>query len=159
MIKIQERILQVLDKTHLMSLAVSDENGPWVADLIFIHDKNLNVYWMSDPKTRHSMAILKNHRVAASITASTKSKEPNFGGQIEGVAAQLKGIQFDLLIKHLAKRGYQKPKLSEAKKILDGDLWYKLKTFKIGLIDEENFGYERQDLILGQQQTSSNSIG
>jgi hypothetical protein len=33
-------------------------------------------------------------------------------------------------------------------KILDGDLWYKLTPIKIGLVDEENFGSDRQELAL-----------
>jgi uncharacterized protein YhbP (UPF0306 family) len=99
---------------------------------------------MSDPDTRHSKAILKNKKVAGSITQSTKSKEPNFGIQLEGKAEQLEGIQFELLVKHLVKRNHPKPELSQAKKILDGDRWYKLIPSKIFLIDEEHFGYDRQ---------------
>ena len=148
MIDIRERIIEVLSQTHLMSLAISDVNGPWVADVIFIYDEDLNIYWMSDPETRHSQAILGNNRVAGSITYSTKSKEHNFGIQFEGVAEQLEGVQFNLLIKHLAKRNYPKPELAQALKILDGDLWYKLTPTKIGLVDEKNFGGDRQELSL-----------
>lgn len=146
MIDIRKRIIEVLSQTHLMSLAVSDVNGPWVADVIFIYDDDLNIYWMSDSETRHSKAILENNKVAGSITCSTKSKELNLGIQFEGVAEQLEGVQFNLLVKHLAKRNYPKPELSQALKILDGDLWYKLTPTKIGLVDEENFGGDRQEL-------------
>ncbi|MCX6714166.1 MAG: hypothetical protein NTV48_03645 [Candidatus Vogelbacteria bacterium] len=148
MIDIRKRIIEVLSQTHLMSLAVTDVNGLWVADVIFVYDDNLNIYWMSDSETRHSKAILGNNKVAGSITYSTKSKEPNFGIQFEGVAEQLEGIQFNLLVKHLAKRNYPKPELSQAMKILDGDLWYKLTPTKIGLVDEESFGCDRQELNL-----------
>jgi uncharacterized protein YhbP (UPF0306 family) len=128
-----------------MSLATHDDTGSWVADVIFIYDEDfINIYWMSDPQTRHSKAILKNNKVAGSITYSTKSKESNFGIQFEGIAEQLEGIQFELLVKHLAKRGYPMPELSQAEKILDGDCWYKLTPSKIFLIDEDNFGYDRQ---------------
>ena len=148
MIDIKKRIFEVLKQTHLMSLGVSDKNGPWIADVIFIYDNEFNLYWMSDPEARHSEAILENNKVAGSITNSTKSRETNFGIQFEGIAEKLEGIQFKLLVKHLAKRGYPKPELSQASKVLDGDLWYKLKPTMIGLIDEKNFGYDRQDLNL-----------
>lgn len=148
MVEVRERILEVLNKTHLMSLGTCDNEGPWVADIIFIYDEDFNLYWMSDADTRHSRAILNNANVAGSITYSTKSKEPNFGIQFEGVAEQLPGVQFQLLVKHLAKRAYPKPKLSHAKKILDGDLWYKVTPSKIFLIDEENFGYDRQSFAM-----------
>lgn len=146
MVDIRERIKEVLAKTHLMSLGVVDAQGPWVADVVFIYDDDMNIYWMSDPEARHSKAILKNNRVAGSITHSTQSKEPNFGIQFEGVAEQLEGVQFQLLIKHLAKRKHPQPDLSQAAKILDGDMWYKVTPTLIGLIDEENFGYDRQML-------------
>ena len=146
MINIKSRIFEVLDKSYLMSLATQDDNGPWVADLIFIHDEKPNIYWMSDSEARHSKAILKKNNVAGSITLSTKSKDKNLGIQFEGFAEQLKGVQFELLVKHLAKSGYPIPKLSQAKKILDGDCWYKLTPSRIFLIDEENFEYERRGL-------------
>lgn len=148
MTDIRQRILEVLQKTHLMSLGVVDEKGPWVADVVFIFDEDLNIYWMSDPDARHSRAVRENKKAAGSITYSTRSKEPNFGLQIEGAAGQLEGVQFALLVKHLAKRNYPKPKISDAKKLLDGDCWYKLIPKKIGLIDEENFGHERQEFLL-----------
>jgi len=150
MVDIRKRILEVLDQTHLMSLAINDSNGPWVADVLFIYDDNLNIYWMSDPATRHSKAIQENNKVAGSITHSTKSKEANFGIQFNGIAEQLEGVQFKLLVKHLVKRGYPKPKLSQAMKLLDGDCWYKLIPTRIGLIDEKHFGYDRQELDLQQ---------
>ena len=37
----------------------SRRRGIWVADVIFIHDDDLNVYWMSHPECRHSKAILE----------------------------------------------------------------------------------------------------
>jgi len=146
MINIKNRIIEVLKTTHLMSLATNDENGPWVADVVFIHDKDLNIYWMSDPNTRHSKAISLNKKSAGTITYSTKSKELNFGIQFEGISEKLEGVQINLLTKHLAKRGHSKPKLLQASEILDGDSWYKLTPTKIYLIDEKNFGFNRQEL-------------
>lgn len=143
---IKSRVLEVLKNTHLMSLATNDKKGPWVADVIFIHDKDINIYWMSDPNTRHSKAILLNKKSAGTITYSTKSKELNFGIQFEGISEKLEGIQINLLTKHLTKRGHPKPKLLQALEILDGDSWYKLTPTKIYLIDEENFGFKRQEL-------------
>ncbi len=127
-----------------MSLATVDDAGVWVADVIFIFDENWNIYWLSAPDTRHSQAILKNNKVAGTITLSTKKNEPNFGIQFEGKAERLEGIQFSLLVKHWAKRGHPAPEMSQALKLLDGDCWYKLLPTNIGLIDEENFGFDRQ---------------
>ncbi len=128
-----------------MSLATQDEKGVWVADVIFIYDGNLTLYWMSDPDCRHSKAVLENSGVAGSITASTRSGEQNFGIQFEGAAAKVEGVRYDLALKHLAKRG--KPAPQETDDVLQGDSWYSLKPTKIRLIDEENFGYNTQDFV------------
>lgn len=143
---INDRVKTILEQTHLMSLSTIDGQGPWAADVIFVFDEELNLYWISDPDARHSRAVRENHKAAAAITFSIRSKEPNLGLQMEGMAEQLEGVQFELLIKHLAKRGYKMPKLDQAKKLLDGDVWYRLKPTRMFLIDEENFGFERQEV-------------
>jgi uncharacterized protein YhbP (UPF0306 family) len=146
MIDIRKRVIEVLNQTHLMSLGTLDKNGVWVADLVFIFDDNLNIYWLSEPECRHSKAILENNKIAATITQSTKSKEPNFCIQLEGVAERLKGARFDLIIKHWTKRSHPIPNISDALKVLEGDCWYKLTPTNIQIIDEKNFGFDRQEL-------------
>ncbi len=143
------RVLEVLQQTHLMSLGTVDPGGVWVADVIFLHDDDLNLYWMSAPDSRHSRAVLESGRAAGTITYSTKSKEPNLGIQFEGIAERLDGVRFDLIIKHWAKRGHAAPEVSRALELLDGDRWYKLVPTRIELIDEEHFGFERQTVLLG----------
>ncbi|MFA6295179.1 MAG: pyridoxamine 5'-phosphate oxidase family protein [Candidatus Paceibacterota bacterium] len=146
MIDIRKRVLEVLNNTHLMSLGTSDKDGIWVADVIFLYDEDLNIYWLSAPDCRHSKAILENNKVAGSITYSTKNKELNFGIQLEGEVERLEGIRFDLIIKHWTKRNHKIPDISKALEVLGGDCWYKLTPTRIELIDEENFGFDRQKL-------------
>lgn len=146
----RDRAMEVLRNTHLMSLGTFDGEGVWVADLIFLHDDDLNIYWISSPDARHSKAILKNEKVAGTITCSTKSKEPNFGIQFEGKAEKLEGLRIDLMAKHWAKRGHKIPSIAEATEWLGGESWYKLRPTKMELIDEVNFGFERQSVELGK---------
>ena len=143
---VRPQVLEVLRNSHLMSLATWDESGLWVADLIFVYDDNLNLYWMSDPDCRHSKAILKHPAVAGSITVSTAKKEPNFGIQFEGHAKKIPGARYDLAVKHFAKRGHPAP--LETDDVLQGDSWYQLTPTKIRLIDEEHFGFHAQDVSL-----------
>ena len=149
MIDIRTRVIDVLNTTHLMSLGTCDKDGVWVADVIFLFDEELNIYWLSSPDCRHSRAILENNMVAATITNSTKKKELNFGIQLAGKAERLEEIRFDLIMKHWAKRNHKIPDISKALEVLDGDCWYKLIPTKIELIDEKNFGFNRQSLRLG----------
>jgi len=130
-----------------MSLATLDDGGPWVSDLVYVYDEDLNIYWMSDPEVRHSKAILKNALVAGAITISNKSKELNLGIQFSGKAEKIDGPRHDLAIKHLTKRGYPEPK--ETDDILQGDSWYVLRLRRqIDLIDEENHGYDKKSFEL-----------
>lgn len=143
---LRERVKEVLRGTHLMSLATRDAEGLWVADVIFIYDDDLTLYWMSDPAARHSRAILKSEEAAGTITASAAGKVPNLGIQFAGHAEKIDGPRYDLAVKHYAKRGRPEPK--EEDDVLEGDSWYKLTFTKLKLIDEENFGYDAQDIAL-----------
>jgi uncharacterized protein YhbP (UPF0306 family) len=142
---LKSRVPEVLEQAHLMSLATNDDGGVWVADVIFLFDDDLNLYWMSDPEARHSVAIEKSGRAAGTITATTRSGEPNFGIQFAGVAEKIIGARHDLAVKHYAKRG--KPAPAETEDVLEGDAWYVLKPTKLRLIDETNFGFDTQDVL------------
>lgn len=137
-----KRLLEeVLNKGYLMSLATLDDGGVWVADVIYIHDDNLNIFWMSDSETRHSQALLKNLKVAGTITVSRQG-ENNLGMQFEAVAEKIDGPRFDLATKHYLKR--KKPAPKETDDVLEGDSWYVLKPTKIELINEKLFGFEKK---------------
>ena len=45
--ELKQLIQEVLEKGYLMSLATLDDGGVWVADVIYIHDDDLNIFWMS----------------------------------------------------------------------------------------------------------------
>lgn len=143
--EIKSLIQEVLGKGYLMSLATVDSGGVWVADVIYIFDEDLNIYWMSDPGARHSQAVLQNNKIAGTITVSAQG-EDNLGIQFEGIAEKIEVARYDLAIKHFAKR--KKPIPAETEDILQGDSWYILKSKKIELICERLFGFEKQKLEL-----------
>ncbi|OGZ69868.1 MAG: hypothetical protein A3D44_03140 [Candidatus Staskawiczbacteria bacterium RIFCSPHIGHO2_02_FULL_42_22] len=142
---IRELIKEVLGKGYLMSLGTIDDGGVWVCDVIFIFDDQLNIFWMSDPNTRHSKAILQNKKVAGTITVNLPG-EYNLGIQFEGRAEKIEGARFDLAKKHYAKRRKSEPK--EVDDVLDGDSWYRLIPAKIELIHEKLFGFNKQKFQL-----------
>lgn len=124
-----------------MSLATIDDGGIWAADVIYVFDDDFNIYWISDPEARHSKAILKNPKVAGTITVSGAG-EDNLGIQFEGTAQKIEGERYDLARKHYAKRN--KPAPSENEDVLERDSWYILKPAKIELICERLFGFDKQ---------------
>lgn len=144
-VDIKPFIQEVLEKGYLISLATQDGGGVWVADVIYIFDDKLNIYWMSDAEVRHSQAILKNSQVAGTITVSGPG-EDNLGIQFEGVAEKIEGPRYDLAQKHFAKRS--KPVPQESDDVLQGDSWYVLRPAKIELTNEALFGFEKQQFKL-----------
>src|SRR3989344_9137677 len=133
---------EILDQGYLMSLGTLDESGPWVSDVIFVND-GLDIYWLSLENTRHSKAILKNPKVAATITISNNAGEKNIGLQIEGIAEKIEGDVFEIAKKHRLKRN--KPVPEKEGEILDpGESWYKLSPTKIEIINEPLWGFEKK---------------
>ena len=141
---IRRRINEVLDQGYLMSFAVSDDGGVWASDVIYVHDDDLRIYWMSDPDVRHSKAIHANGNVAGTITVSGQG-EDNLGIQFAGVAEKLDGPRHDLAVKHFMKRN--KPAPNETDDVLQGDSWYVLRPTRIDLIHERLFGFEKRTFI------------
>ena len=140
-------IEEILNKGYVMSLATFDEGGIWVSDVVFINDAEFNIYWISQISTRHSKAIKKNRRVAASITIS-KPGEANEGLQIEGFAETVDRTSLEMVKKHLEKRAGQLPHKKpfiENDKLIDPEMsWYKLIPKKIELINERYYGFAKQ---------------
>ena len=147
MIDIGSRVREVLDKGYLMSLGTVDDGGVWVADIVYVADDELNIYWMSNPDFRHSKAIAKNAKVAGTITVSQKQGDLDFAVQLEGAAEKLDGARLTIATKFLMKKG--KPGPSKVLNILmKGYSWYKLVPTKIELIDQKNFDFQKQKISL-----------
>ncbi len=127
-----------------MSLAIVDGNGPWVSDVVYVND-GTSLYWLSEEKTRHSQAILKNPKVAVAITLSNRRGEKNVGLQIEGMAKKVEGNIYEMAVKHRLKRKKEPPR-GEERFLDEGESWYKLTPTKIELIHEPKFGYNKKVL-------------
>lgn len=141
--ELKKLIKEVLDKGYLMSLATVDDGGVWVSDVIYVHDDNFNIFWMSNTETRHSKALMENLEIAGTITISGQG-EKNLGIQFKGRGYKIEGARYDLAIKHFTKRKKAIPK--ETDDVLEGDSWYMMQPKSIELICEEFFGFDRQTL-------------
>ena len=76
MTNIKQKITEVLEQGYLMSLGTVDDRGVWVADVIYVFDDDLNLYWMSKTFRRHSETIDKtNSQVAGTITISNNGEK------------------------------------------------------------------------------------
>lgn len=80
-----ERIAQVLDANHVMSLATSGVDGAHAASLFYARDR-LSLIWVSEARTRHSSELDRDHRVAATIAPDTSDHRAIYGIQVHGAA-------------------------------------------------------------------------
>lgn len=90
---IRELVISYLREAKLMTLATVRNNKPWVASAWYVHDENLNLYFISRKNRRHSLELKENPNVAGTITIPhTKgSGEKVRGLQYEGIVKETNG--------------------------------------------------------------------
>lgn len=79
------RIAAFLDTHHVVSLATTGPNGPHAANVFYARD-DLALVWVSDPKSRHSMELGTDGRVAATVAPDYVDFDDIRGVQISGYA-------------------------------------------------------------------------
>ncbi len=87
-LELEEQVLQYLRDHHTMTLATVGPEGPWAAGLFYVNDE-FNLYWLSDPRARHSRNIAFDSHVAVTIHEDYWDWRHIQGIQMEGFAEQL----------------------------------------------------------------------
>ncbi|MBI2581434.1 pyridoxamine 5'-phosphate oxidase family protein [Candidatus Woesearchaeota archaeon] len=64
---IEEFVRKYLKEGRMLQIATVDEGQPWSCTVYYASDEDLNIYWISEPNTRHSREIQKHSKVAGSI--------------------------------------------------------------------------------------------
>lgn len=95
MIDIEATIREHIQKTIHMSLGTSSNNIPWVCEVHFAYDDQLNVYFRSKSSRRHSLEIATNPNVAGSIVKQHTLGDSVVGIYFEGSAEMLSGVHTD----------------------------------------------------------------
>ncbi len=140
--KLRELITDYLQKAKMMQLATSMDNQPWVCNVWFASDEDLNIYWFSSTNRRHSEEITKNPKVAAAIVLPLTPKDPPRGLQLQGVAEVLnKQKDIDKAISVYKDRIFPIENINEL--IEDKEKphkFYRIKPTQFVLFDAVNFG-------------------
>ena len=89
---IEETIRQYLPQVIHLSLATSANNKPWISEVHYVFDTDLNLYFRSKPDRRHSLEIASNPEVAGNIVAQHQLGEQVRGVYFEGRAEILKDV-------------------------------------------------------------------
>lgn len=92
---VEKAIREYLPGVIHMSLATCVNNKPWVCEVHFVYDDDLNLYWRSKPDRRHSQEIAINPHVAGNIVEQHGMDDKPRGLYFEGTAEQLNGIDAD----------------------------------------------------------------
>ena len=79
----EKRIVEFINKHHVLTLATSVENNPWCANCFYVYLEDENCFvFTSDDKTKHVQDVNSNSRVAGSVVLETS------------VVGKIRGIQF-----------------------------------------------------------------
>jgi uncharacterized protein YhbP (UPF0306 family) len=88
----RESIRQMLEAHNTLSLATCNDGKPWVASLFFASDNKLNLYFVSDYRTRHARDIEVTGEAVATVNGDCKLWTDVRGLQISGVVAKVAGL-------------------------------------------------------------------
>jgi len=131
-------IQDYLGQIKMMHLATIFEGKPWTCNVWFATDEDLNFYWLSSTKVRHSQALLTDKDVAAAIWLQQGPEDmPVQGIQIEGTAEILTDqAEIEKAIKCYSERIFG---IDQIKQFMASPYeprrFYRLKPSKIMLLD------------------------
>lgn len=100
---VEKAIREYLPEVMHLSLGTSRENRPWVCEVHFAYDEDLNLYFVSNTVRRHSREIADNPAVAGNVVTQHGPADKPRGVYFEGTARMLEGVTED----HPAYRAYQ----------------------------------------------------
>lgn len=128
---IEAIVREYIDKSLHMSLGTSANNKPWVCEVHFAYDEDLNLYWRSLTSRRHSQEIAQNPNVAGNIVRQHGLTDVPHGIYFEGTAEQIVDeAERQRVFPYMQKRlGTSETKLEEARDP-NGHQFYKLTVSK-----------------------------
>lgn len=89
---VEKVVREYLPEVIHLSLATSRNNVPWMCELMFSFDSDLNLYFRSLSSTRHCQEILENPVVAGNIVKQHLPGQKPRGVYFEGVASVCENV-------------------------------------------------------------------
>lgn len=74
--RVRERLEELLDVQHLLTLSTTGEAGPWACTLAFAWDEDYDLYFVSRTGTRHVEELRADPRVAVALHAPSSDPDP-----------------------------------------------------------------------------------
>lgn len=89
---LEDKINEYLKTQRLMALATYGKS-PWIANVYYVHDDELNIYFLSKHGREHCQSIESDNRVTVAIADSHQPiYKPQKGLQISGTAESINVI-------------------------------------------------------------------
>lgn len=128
---VEQIVRENISKTIHMSLATCIDNKPWVCEVHFAYDDNLNLYFISKESRRHSQEIAINANVSGDIVKQHQPGDSVIGVYFEGLAEKLDNVGVDHpAFKALhSQQGLSESAIEDAKKS-DGHRFYRITVSK-----------------------------
>lgn len=140
-VDIEKVIREYLPDVVHMSLATSSNNKPWVCEVHFAYDDQLNLYFRSLTSRRHSQEIAANPNVAGNIVRQHELGMYPLGVYFEGTAELLgPGEEQTKAFQHMKDRLKAGDDILEQAKDPEGHQFYKITVaswYVFGKFDEE----------------------
>jgi uncharacterized protein YhbP (UPF0306 family) len=135
---IENVIRQYLPELIHMSLATSRDNKPWVCEVHFVFDEQLNLYFRSLSATRHCREIADNKFVAGNIVKQHQNGQKPRGIYFEGKAEVVENVDENspAYVFYRDRFGIGKDALEEANSE-EGPKFYKISVEKFYVFDAQ----------------------
>jgi len=87
-------IKKYLSNKFQLVLATTGGEHPWISTLFYSTDDQMNIYFLTNPKTLHGKQLAKNPKVAVAIADSPQVPSSKKRGlQIYGICEQISGAR------------------------------------------------------------------
>jgi len=88
-----KELTEYLSERKLMTLATFSKN-PWICFVYYTIDDDLNLYFISDPKSEHGVDIEQNNEISCAIADSNQDVgDEKIGVQIYGTVSFVSGVE------------------------------------------------------------------
>jgi len=89
---LHRKALAYLAEHNVMTLATTGTKGVWASALFYVND-GFKLYFLSSPRSRHSINLANHSAIAATIQEDYRDWRRIKGVQLEGVARKVRGIE------------------------------------------------------------------
>ncbi len=124
---VEKIVREYIDKTIHLSLATVSNNAPWVCEVHFVYDEDLNIYFRSAASRRHSQEIEVNQNVAGNIVKQHPLDEYPHAISFEGKVQLLDNeAAQEKVFPYFEKRLKADRSILDDARNVDGHMFYKI---------------------------------